>query len=96
MNVCINICLLAKADSIEYVESFLETGKIRRPISLYGASLLFAKTKVNMKCLVDYVALNKITKGNNASLSRSDEIRHHTVSVKLCLESDLMIEFQYM
>ena len=59
----------------EYVESLLKKGKIRRSKSPYGAPLFFVKEADKLRGVVDYRALNRITKKNNTPIPRSDEIR---------------------
>ena len=50
----------------EYVEKLLKQGKIRPSKSPYGASLFFVKDKNGLRGVVDYRALNRIKKKNNA------------------------------
>ena len=59
----------------EYVEDLLKKGKIRPSKSPYGAPLFFVKEKdKKLRGVVDYKALNLITKKNNDPLPRSDEM----------------------
>lgn len=59
----------------DYVESLIKKGKIRPSKSPYGAPLFFVKDKDKpLRGVVDYRALNRITKRNNAPLPRSDEM----------------------
>ena len=59
----------------EYVESLSKKGKIRPSKSPYGASLFLVKDKHKLlRGVVDYLALNRTTKINNAPLPRSDEM----------------------
>lgn len=59
----------------EYVQDLLRKGKIRPSKSPFGAQLFFVKDKNKpLRGVVDYRALNQITKRNNAPLSRSDEM----------------------
>lgn len=58
----------------EYVESLLKKGKIRRSKSPYGAPLFFVKEADKLRGVVDYRALNRITKKNNTPIPRSDEM----------------------
>ena len=59
----------------DYVIELLNNGKIRPSKSPYGAPLFFVKEKNNkLRGVVDYRALNRITKRNNAPLPRSDEM----------------------
>jgi len=58
-----------------YVKDMLKKGKIRPSKSPYGASLFFVKDKDKpLRGVVDYRALNRITKRNNMPLPRSDEM----------------------
>ena len=59
----------------EYVQDLLKMGKIRPSRSLFGAPLFFVKSKDKaLRGVVDYRALNHITKRKNAPLPRSDEM----------------------
>ena len=59
----------------DYVKELLEKGKIRLSKSPYGAPLFFVKEKDKpLRGVVDYRALNRITKRNNTPLPRSDEM----------------------
>ena len=59
----------------DYVEDLLKKGKIRPSKSPYGAPLFFIKEKDKpLRGVVDYRALNRITKRNNTPLPRSDEM----------------------
>lgn len=59
----------------KYVEELLPKGKIRPSKSPYGALLFFVKDNDKpMLVVVDYCALNSITKRNNAPLPRSHEM----------------------
>jgi len=59
----------------EYVDSLIATGKIRPSKSPYGAPLFFVKEKDGrLRGVVDYRALNRITKKNSSPLPRSDEM----------------------
>ena len=59
----------------EYVQELLDKGKIRPSKSPYGAPLFFVKEEGKpLRGVVDYRALNRITKRNNAPLPRSDEM----------------------
>ena len=60
--------------SKEYVEDLLTKGKIRRSKSPYGAPLFFVKEPGKLRGVVDYRALNRITKRNNSPIPRSDEM----------------------
>jgi Reverse transcriptase (RNA-dependent DNA polymerase) len=59
----------------EYVVDLMHKGKIRPSKSPYGAPLFFVKYgNKPIRGVVDYRALNRITKKNNAPLPRSDEM----------------------
>ena len=59
----------------EYVEKSLKYGKIRPSKSPYGASLFSVKQdKGKLRRVVDYRALNRLTKKNKAPIPRSDEM----------------------
>jgi hypothetical protein len=59
----------------EYVVDLMKKGKIRPSRSPYGAPLFFVKGGDKpLRGVVDYRALNRITKRNNAPLPRSDEM----------------------
>jgi len=78
----------------EYVEDLLEKGKIRRSKSPYGAPLFFVKDKDKpLRGVVDYRALNRITKRNNAPLPRSDEMFDLLGEAKVFSKMDLKTGF---
>lgn len=58
----------------EYLVDQLKNGKIRRSKSPFGASLFFVKGKGSLRAVVDYRALNRLTKRNNTPLPRSNEM----------------------
>lgn len=58
----------------EYVTKLLKKGKIRPSKSPYGAPLFFVKQKGELRGVVDYRALNRITKHNNAPIPRPNEM----------------------
>lgn len=58
----------------EYISDLLQKKKIRRSRSPYGASLFFVKNKEKLRAVVDYRALNRITKRNNSPIPRPDEM----------------------
>ena len=58
----------------EYIVKLLQQGKIRRSQSPFGASLFFVKERGKLRGVVDYRALNRITKRNNTPLPRTDEM----------------------
>eukprot|EP00171_Calliarthron_tuberculosum_P005965 IDg5965t1 len=57
-----------------YIVGLLKTGKFRPSKSPYGAPLFFVKHKEGLRGVVDYRALNRITKRNRAPIPRIDEI----------------------
>ena len=78
----------------EYVEDLLKKGKIRPSKLPYGALLFFVKEKdKNLRVVVDYRALNLITKKNNAPLPRSDEMFDLLGEAKLFSKMDLKTGF---
>lgn len=58
----------------DYTVDLMRKGKIRRSKSPYGASLFFVKEKGKLRAVVDYRALNRMTKRNNTPLPRPDEM----------------------
>jgi hypothetical protein len=59
----------------EYIVDLLNQGKIQSSKSPYGAPLLFVKDGDKpLRGVVDYRAVNRIKKRNNAPLPRSDEM----------------------
>ena len=77
----------------EYVEGLLKKGKIRPSKSPYGAPLFFVKEKDKLRGVVDYRALNRITKRNNAPLPRSDEMFDRLGGAKYFSKLDLKTGF---
>ena len=57
-----------------YVVDLLRKGNIRRSKSPYGESLFFVKNKGTLRAVVDYRALNRLTKRNLSPLPRIDEM----------------------
>eukprot|EP00171_Calliarthron_tuberculosum_P005960 IDg5960t1 len=57
-----------------YVVDLLKKGKIRPRKSPYGAPLFFVKQKGKLRGVVDYRALNRITKKNRSPIPRTDEM----------------------
>jgi len=60
--------------SKEYVTDLLNRKKIRPSKSPYGAPLFFVKQKNGLRGVIDYRALNRITKKNRALIPRMDEM----------------------
>ena len=77
----------------EYITDLLRKGKIRRSRSPYGASLFFVKNKGKLRAVVDYRALNRITKRNNTPLPRSDEMFDRLGEAKVFSKMDLKVGF---
>jgi len=77
----------------EYVEDLLKKGKIRRSKSPYGAPLFFVKEEDKLRGVVDYRALNRITKRNNAPIPRSDEMFDRLGGAKVFSRLDLKTGF---
>lgn len=58
----------------EYLTKLLKSGKIRPSKSPYGAPLFFVRQKGQLRGVIDYRALNILTKKNNAPIPRIDEL----------------------
>lgn len=58
----------------EYVTELLKKRKLRPSKSPFGAPLFFVKQKGQLRGVIDYRALNCITKHNNAPIPRTDEM----------------------
>lgn len=58
----------------EYVADLLKRKKIRPSKSPYGAPLFFVKQKGQLRGVIDYRELNRITKHNNSPIPRTDEM----------------------
>ncbi|MEM7375746.1 MAG: reverse transcriptase family protein [Bacteroidota bacterium] len=77
----------------EYVDSLLSSGKIRPSRSPYGAPLFFVKSKDSLRGVVDYRALNRITKKNNTPLPRTDEMFDRIGGARVFSKMDLKTGF---
>ena len=78
----------------DYVDDLLKKKKIRPSRSPYVFPLFFVKEKSGkLRGVVDYRALNRITKRNNVSLSRSDEMFDRIGEAKLFSKMDLKTGF---
>ena len=77
----------------EYVEKLLKSGRIRPSKSPYGAPLFFVKQNGKLRGVVDYRALNRLTKKNNAPIPRSDEIFDRLGGAKFFSKLDLKTGF---
>lgn len=58
----------------EYVTELLRKGKIRPSRSPYWAPLFFVEQKGKLRGVIDFRALNLITKANNALIPHTDEM----------------------
>lgn len=58
----------------EYITKLLKSGKIRPSKSPFGAPLFFVRQNGQLRGVIDYRALNLLTKKNNAPIPRIDEI----------------------
>lgn len=58
----------------EYIADLLKKKKLRPSKSPYRAPLFFVKQKGYLRGMIDYRALNRITKLNNAPIPRTDEM----------------------
>ena len=77
-----------------YITSLLKQGVIRPSRSPFGAPLFFAKQPGRpLRGVVDYRALNAITKRNNAPLPRTDEMFDRFGGAKYFTKMDLKTGF---
>lgn len=58
----------------EYVSDLLNKGTIRPSKSPHGVPLFFVKQKVSLRGVIDYRALNRITKHNKTPILRTDKM----------------------
>lgn len=77
----------------EYVTTLLRTKKIRPSISPYGSPLFFVKQKGSLRGVIDYRALNRITKKNNAPIPRTDEMFDRLSGCSVFSKMDLKTGF---
>ena len=78
----------------QYVVEMIENEKIRRSKSPYGAPLFFVKEKENeLRAVIDYRGLNRITKKNRTHLPRTDEMFDRLGDAKYFTKLDLKTEF---
>lgn len=68
-------------------------GKIRPGKSSFGALLFFIKLKGKLKGVIDYRALNLITKRNNAPIPRKEEMFHRLSKASYYSKLDLKSGF---
>lgn len=71
----------------------LKKSKIRRSKSPYGASLFFVKNKGSLRAVVDYRALNRLTKRNHSPLPRTDEMFDRLGKARVFSKLDLKTGF---
>ena len=76
-----------------YVVDLLRKGKIRRSKSPYGAYLFFVKNKGALRAVVDYRALNRLTKRNRSPLPRTDEMFDRLGEARVFSKIDLKTGF---
>ena len=76
-----------------YIVELLRKGKIRRSRSPYGAPLFFVRHNNQLRAVVDYRALNQITKKNSAPLPRPDEMFDRLGDAKFFSKLDLKVGF---
>lgn len=77
----------------EYATENLEKGKIRRSKSPYGTSLFLVKEKGKLRAVVDYRALNRITKRHKGPLPRPDEMFDRFGDAFFCSKLNLKTGF---
>lgn len=77
----------------EYVTDLLNRGTIRHSKPPYGAPLFFVRQKGKLRDLVDYRALNRISKTNNAHIPRTDEMFDGIGQAKFFMKLDLKTGF---
>lgn len=77
----------------DYVIDLLRKRKTRRSRSPFGASLFFVKKKGSLRAVVDYRALNRLTKRNNTPLPRADEMFDRLGEARLFSKLDLKTGF---
>lgn len=84
----------AELDAVkEYVQELLQAGKIRRKKSPYGASRFIVREPENLRCVVDYRALNRITKRNSTPIPRCTEMFERLGEAKYFSKLDLKSGF---
>ena len=71
----------------------LRKGKIRRIKSPFGASLFFVKHNGRLRGVVDYRALNRVTKRNNAPMPRADDMFDRLGEARVFSKLDLKTGF---
>lgn len=77
----------------EYITKLLKSGKIRPSKSPYGAPLFFVKQKGQLRGVIDYRALNLLTKKNCAHLPRIDELLDQFGRCKVFSKMDMKTGF---
>lgn len=76
-----------------YVTDMLNKGKIRPSRSPYGAPLFFVRQQDKLRGVIDYRALNRITKRNNSPIPRTDEMFDRIGKAKVFSKLDLKAGF---
>ena len=78
----------------EYIADLLKKGKIRPSKSPYGAPLFFVKEgNKPLRGVVDYRALNRVTKRNSSPLPRCDEMFDRLGNARIFSKLDLKTGF---
>lgn len=79
--------------SKENITDLSKKGKTRPSRSPYGSPLLFVKSKENIRGVVNYQALNRVTKPNNCPIPRTDKISDRLAMAKYFSKLDLKTGF---
>lgn len=90
---CISFLMQRKKLPDENIENSLKKWKTTGPKLPYGALMVLVKEKGKLKSLVDYQALNKITKRNNTPVLRAYEMFDGICNAKFTSKIDLEKEF---
>lgn len=77
----------------EYIAKHIRSGKLRPSRSPYGSPLFFVKQKGELRAVIDYRALNLITKKNNAPIPRIDEMLDRLGQARVFSKMDLKTGF---
>lgn len=77
----------------EYVVELLQKGKLQRSKSPFDASLFLVKDKNKLRAVVDYRALNRLTKRNKSPLPRPDEMFDRLAGARYFSKLDLKTGF---
>lgn len=73
----------------QYISKLLKSGKLRPSKSLYGSPLFFVRQKGELRGVIDYRALNQITKKKKAPIPRIDEMMDRLGQAKIFSKIDL-------